>query len=125
MTVRRVVVDHVLLVVRDLEASRRFYRAALAPLGIQELKVESDGVAFGAEGMDDFAVFAGRSPTTGAHVAFDAPSREAVDAFYAAALEHGGRHRGAPAVLGAVLRALLRIPGRRSRSYPILVEIAW
>jgi catechol 2,3-dioxygenase-like lactoylglutathione lyase family enzyme len=49
MTVRRVVVDHVLLVVRDLEASRRFYRAALVPLGIQELEVESDGVAFGAE----------------------------------------------------------------------------
>jgi catechol 2,3-dioxygenase-like lactoylglutathione lyase family enzyme len=98
MTVRRVVVDHVLLVVRDLEASRRFYRAALAPLGIQELKVESDGVAFGADCMDDFAVFAGRSPTTGAHVAFDAPSREAVDAFYAVALAHGGRHRGAPGV---------------------------
>jgi catechol 2,3-dioxygenase-like lactoylglutathione lyase family enzyme len=98
MTTRRVVVDHVVLVVRDLEASRRFYRAALAPLGLVELKVESDGVAFGAEGMDDFAVVAGRSPTTGAHVAFDAPSREAVDAFYAAALEHGGRHRGAPGV---------------------------
>lgn len=70
MTVRRVV-DHVLLVVRDLEASRRFYRAALAPLGIVELKTESDGVAFGTEGMDDFAVFTGRHPTTEAHVAFD------------------------------------------------------
>jgi catechol 2,3-dioxygenase-like lactoylglutathione lyase family enzyme len=98
MTIRRVVVDHVSLVVQDLEASRRFYRAALAPLGIVELKVESDGVAFGAEGMDDFAVDAGRQPTSGAHVAFDAPNREAVDAFYAAALEHGGRHRGAPGV---------------------------
>jgi catechol 2,3-dioxygenase-like lactoylglutathione lyase family enzyme len=98
MTVRRVVVDHVVLVVRDLEASRRFYRTALAPLGIQELKVEPDGVSFGAEGLDDFAVVAGGQPTTGAHVAFDAPGREAVDAFYAAALEHGGRHRGAPGV---------------------------
>jgi catechol 2,3-dioxygenase-like lactoylglutathione lyase family enzyme len=98
MTIRRVVVDHVLLLVRDLEASRRFYRAALMPLGIVELKVESDGVAFGAEGMDDFAIFAGQSATTGAHVAFDAPRREAVDAFYGAALEHGGRHRGAPGV---------------------------
>ena len=37
MTVRRVVVDHVVLVVADLEASRRFYQAALAPLGLQEL----------------------------------------------------------------------------------------
>jgi catechol 2,3-dioxygenase-like lactoylglutathione lyase family enzyme len=98
MTIRRVVVDHVSLVVQDLGASRRFYRAALAPLGIVELTVESDGVAFGAEGMDDFAVDAGRHPTTRAHVAFDAPSREAVDAFYAAALAHGGRHRGAPGV---------------------------
>jgi catechol 2,3-dioxygenase-like lactoylglutathione lyase family enzyme len=98
MTIRRVVVDHVLLVVRDLKASRRFYRAALAPLGIVELKVEADGVAFGAEGMDDFAVFAGHQPTSGAHVAFGAPSREAVDTFYAAALAHGGRHRGAPGV---------------------------
>ena len=43
MTVRRVVVDHVLLVVQDLAASRRFYRAALAPLGIQELKADADG----------------------------------------------------------------------------------
>ena len=55
-------------------------------------------MAFGADGMDDFAIFAGRRPTSGAHVAFDAPSREAVDAFYAAALEHGGRQRDAPGV---------------------------
>jgi catechol 2,3-dioxygenase-like lactoylglutathione lyase family enzyme len=98
MTVRRVVVDHVVLVVADLEASRRFYQAALAPLGIEELNAEHGGVAFGAEGMDDFAIVAGRRPTTGAHVAFDAPSREAVDAFYAAALARGGRRRGAPGV---------------------------
>jgi predicted lactoylglutathione lyase len=31
-------------------------------------------------------------------VAFAAPSREAVDAFYTVALAHGGRHRGAPGV---------------------------
>jgi catechol 2,3-dioxygenase-like lactoylglutathione lyase family enzyme len=98
MTVRRVVVDHVVLIVADLEASRRFYQAALAPLGIEELNAEHGGVAFGAEGMDDFAIVAGRRPTTGAHVAFDAPGREAVDAFYAAALARGGRHRGAPGV---------------------------
>jgi catechol 2,3-dioxygenase-like lactoylglutathione lyase family enzyme len=109
MTIRRVVVDHVLLVVRDLKASRRFYRAVVAPLGIVELKVEADGVAFGAEGMDDFAVFAGHQPTSGAHVAFGAPSREAVDTFY---LRGGvGARRPPPGRaggLGAVLRALLR-----------------
>jgi hypothetical protein len=31
-------------------------------------------VAVGAEGMDDFAIFTGRQPTTGAHVAFDRPA---------------------------------------------------
>jgi hypothetical protein len=70
----------------------------LGLLGLRQLKVEADGVAFGAEGLDDFAVFTGRQPTSGAHVAFEAPSREAVDAFYAAALAHGGRHRRAPGV---------------------------
>jgi catechol 2,3-dioxygenase-like lactoylglutathione lyase family enzyme len=98
VTVRRVVVDHVLLIVSDLEASRRFYGAALAPLGIEELRVEHEGVSFGAEGLDDFAIFAGAPATIAAHVAFDAPSRQAVDAFYAAALANGGRERGAPGV---------------------------
>lgn len=36
MTDRHVVVDHVLFVVADLEASRRLYTAALAPLGIAD-----------------------------------------------------------------------------------------
>ena len=41
--------DHVGLTVRNLERSRRFYSAALAPLGISEL-VEMEGVvAFGRE----------------------------------------------------------------------------
>ena len=33
-------------------------------------------------------------PGDGFHVAFAAPSREAVDAFYKAALEHGGKDNG-------------------------------
>jgi catechol 2,3-dioxygenase-like lactoylglutathione lyase family enzyme len=98
LTIRRIVVDHVLLVVGDLEVSRRFYRAALAPLEIEELQVEADGVAFGAEGLDDFAVYAGAPVTTAAHVAFDAPDRAAVDAFHAAGLANGGHERGAPGI---------------------------
>jgi hypothetical protein len=49
MAVRRVV-DHVLFVVGDL-ASRRMYRAALAPLGYEELHVQEDGVHYGADGL--------------------------------------------------------------------------
>jgi hypothetical protein len=48
MTVHRVVIDHVLFVVSDWVASRRLYAAALAPLGYEELRVQEDGVHYGA-----------------------------------------------------------------------------
>jgi hypothetical protein len=70
VTSRRIVVDHVLFVVQDLPASRRLHTAALAPLGYEELNVEEDGVAYGAEGLDDFAIYQGSPVTTAAHVAF-------------------------------------------------------
>ncbi len=98
MTVRRIVVDHVLFVVEDLDASRRLYTAALAPLDYTELHVQEDGVRYGAEGLDDFAIFRGEPVTTAAHVAFDAGDREAVDAFFAAAVASGATARGEPGV---------------------------
>ncbi len=98
MTERLVIVDHVLFVVSDLEASRRFYRACLAPLGIEELHTQEDGSNFGREGLDDFAIFVGSPATTAAHVAFDAATTEHVDAFHVAALANGGRDNCAPKV---------------------------
>ncbi len=98
MTVRRVVVDHVLFVVEDLDSSRRLYTAALAPLGYVELHVQEDGVSYGADGLDDFAIFRGSPVTTAAHVAFDADDRGAVDAFFEAALANGATVRGEPGV---------------------------
>ncbi len=98
MTLRRVIVDHVDLLVRDLAASRRFYEAALTPLGFGLLAERGDGASFGVEGADDFGINQNAEPTTRAHVAFVAPNREAVDAFYAAALAAGGRERSGPAV---------------------------
>ena len=52
-------VDHVLFVVADLDASRRLYTAALAPLGYEELHVQDDGVGYGAEDLDDFWIAQG------------------------------------------------------------------
>jgi catechol 2,3-dioxygenase-like lactoylglutathione lyase family enzyme len=98
MTVRRVVVDHVLFVVNDLQASRRLYTAALAPLGYEELHVQENGVHYGPEGLDDFAIYQGSPVTTAAHVAFDAANREAVDAFFEAAVANGATPRGEPGV---------------------------
>ena len=98
MTIRRVVVDHVDLLVRDLAASRHFYEAALAPLGFGLVDERADGASFGVEGADDFGINQNAEPTTRAHVAFVALGREAVDAFYAAALAAGGREKSAPAL---------------------------
>jgi catechol 2,3-dioxygenase-like lactoylglutathione lyase family enzyme len=98
MTVRRVVVDHVLFVVRDLQASRRFYEAALRPLGFTVLSESETCVAFGVNGIDDFAICVGdEAPTSKAHVAFIAESRNAVDEFFEAALANGGREKDPPA----------------------------
>jgi hypothetical protein len=98
MTVRRIVVDHVLFVVEDLGASRRLYTAALAPLGFTELHVQEDGVSYGAEDLDDFTISRGSPVTTAAHVAFDADGRAAVDAFFEAAINNGATSRGEPGV---------------------------
>ncbi len=100
MTTRRIVVDHVLFVVSDLAASRRLYTAALAPVGYEELHVQKDGVHYGAEGLDDFAIYQGAPVTTAAHVAFDAADRASVDAFFEKALANGATARGEPGVEG-------------------------
>jgi catechol 2,3-dioxygenase-like lactoylglutathione lyase family enzyme len=99
MPERRVVIDHLTIGVRDLERSRRFYRAALAPLGFSERGPWSDEqreIAFGAEGADDFAISPSYRPGGELHIAFAADTRDAVDAFHAAALEAGARDNGPP-----------------------------
>jgi catechol 2,3-dioxygenase-like lactoylglutathione lyase family enzyme len=93
---RRPTIDHVTLRARDLPASRRFYEAALAPLSL-DLEFEHEGlVAFGSGESGKLIIYASERPITGFHVAFSAPSREAVDRFHVAALEAGGRDNGAP-----------------------------
>jgi catechol 2,3-dioxygenase-like lactoylglutathione lyase family enzyme len=98
MTDRHVVVDHVLFVVEDLPASRRLFTAALAPLGIEELDVEPDCVAYGRQQLDDFSICEGSPVTVASHVAFDAADRAQVDAFFEAALAAGASLRGEPGV---------------------------
>ena len=59
-----------------MDASRRLYTAALAPLGYEELHVQDDCVGYGAEDLDDFTICQGEPVTTAAHVAFSAEGRE-------------------------------------------------
>ncbi|SMF54118.1 Catechol 2,3-dioxygenase [Tistlia consotensis] len=95
--------DHIGFAVSDLERSKVFYAAALAPLGIaliMEVTAEQTGAGghagFGAEGKPFFWIGEGGPAATGVHVAFTAPLRAVVEAFHAAALEAGGRDNGGP-----------------------------
>lgn len=93
-------VDHVKLPAADLEASRAFYGAALAPFGYKLVYEGESSLGFGiGDGGDDDEPFALRrddSPNVGTHIAFTASSAAQVDAFHAAALAAGGRDNGAP-----------------------------
>jgi len=89
------VIDHVVLGVNDIAASRAFYEQALAPLGVRVVLDLPGYIGFGDRGMPWFFV-ASRRPTERVHVAFSAESRDLVDAFHAAALAAGGQDNGAP-----------------------------
>jgi catechol 2,3-dioxygenase-like lactoylglutathione lyase family enzyme len=90
-------IDHVQLVVRDLEASRAFYTAVL-----EVLQVPMGGEQDDFFWADEFCVStadsdAAQGKLTGpSHVAFQAADRAMVDAFHKAALAHGGKDNGAP-----------------------------
>ena len=94
-------IHHVDCEVADFERSRNFYGAALAPLGLGlVLELEREGgrrlAGFGVAPDPVFWIRAGAGAPNRVHVAFRAATRAAVDAFYAAALEAGGRDNGAP-----------------------------
>ncbi len=94
MATAQVFIDHLTLPVRDLEASRRFYRTALAPFGVEEVEAWG-GVGWGPPGRVDFYIRQGE-PAAPLHLAFAASDRATVDAFHAAALAAGGTDNGAP-----------------------------
>ena len=96
-------IDHIGLNVRDIARATEFYLEALAPLGygiVLQLSAEETGhaaaVGFGAGQKPSFWIGQTAKASGPTHVAFVAPSRAAVDAFYAAALKAGGKDNGAP-----------------------------
>ncbi len=92
-------IDHIQLVVRDLKASENFYKAVMSVLEIPVLSTDN-----GYFLADEFLVSSAESPTAAGeltgrhHLAFQAKDRATVDAFYSAALAHGGRDNGAPSI---------------------------
>jgi len=93
--------DHLSIGVSDLERAGSFYDAVLAPMGYVRL-FSKRAIGYGKPGDTDeqFAIIASgaeaRAPGVGCHIAFNAPNRDAVDAFHAAALRAGGIDEGAP-----------------------------
>lgn len=97
--------SHVGIPVSDIARAKAFYQAALAPLGMDVTmevgpdQTESGGAAigFGAKGENGlFWIGDNEKVGEGVHVAFEADSHEAVDAFHKAALAAGGRDNGKP-----------------------------
>ena len=92
--------DHISIGVRDTAAAKRFYDAALAPLGQKLLSEAPGSLGYGGKSV---GLWIGETPrpvpadtASGLHFCFAAPSRKAVDAFHAAALAAGGKDNGAP-----------------------------
>jgi catechol 2,3-dioxygenase-like lactoylglutathione lyase family enzyme len=85
------VLDHVSIQCADMAASSAFYDAVLGPLGGQRVMDFGSAIGYGAPPMPDFWI--GEQDTGNgfreSHIAFQAPSREAVRAFFAAATATG------------------------------------
>src|ERR1700760_4872990 len=76
--------DHVSIGARDVSTAKRFYSAALEPLGYTCLADDAEALGFGAE-QACFWVYQADRPVpadsqSGLHFCFTAPSRESVDA---------------------------------------------
>jgi catechol 2,3-dioxygenase-like lactoylglutathione lyase family enzyme len=90
-------VDHIQLVVKDIAASKRFYRAVF-----EVLKIPLGGEADDHIWADELFISnkesdAALGQLTGrVHLAFQGKSREVVDRFYKAAMAAGGKDFGPP-----------------------------
>jgi catechol 2,3-dioxygenase-like lactoylglutathione lyase family enzyme len=94
--------DHVSIGVADIARSKKFYDAALKPLGFSRLSDGESSLGYGEKAVQLW-LGATKTPVkadmeSGLHFCFLAKDRAAVDAFHAAALEAGGKDNGKPGV---------------------------
>ena len=93
-------INHVSIGVRDIAKTKRFYDAALTPLGYKCLSESPGSLGYGRDAVA-FWISETERPVaaddkSGLHFCFDAPTRKSADAFHAAAIEAGGRDNGKP-----------------------------
>ncbi len=94
--------SHVSIGVKDLARARKFYDAALKPLGYKCLVEGGEYLGYGA-GSPEFWLLAAKHPVpandaSGLHFCLDAKTRADVNAFYDAAIKAGGRDNGKPGI---------------------------
>ena len=105
--------DHVSIRIKDYSRSKKFYQAALAPLGYTLAMENSSGAGFRRGFIPSFWVKQGEPLNlseampdrelagcggAAVHVAFASDDRRMVEAFYRAALAAGGKDNGAPSL---------------------------
>jgi catechol 2,3-dioxygenase-like lactoylglutathione lyase family enzyme len=92
--------NHISIGVRDIARTKKFYDAALTPLGYTALSASDTSLGYGKDAValwisqTDKPVPADMS--SGLHFCFDAPTRKSVAAFHAGALKAGGKDNGKP-----------------------------
>lgn len=90
-------IDHIQLVVRDIAASKRFYKAVFAVLGIPVGGEADDHLWADELFISNQESKAAIGQLTGrVHLAFQGKSRQIVEQFHRAALAAGGKDFGAP-----------------------------
>jgi catechol 2,3-dioxygenase-like lactoylglutathione lyase family enzyme len=90
-------IDHIQLVVRDIEASRAFYTAVFETLQVPMDKGAEDHFFADELFISTADSEAAQGELTGRHhIAFQARDRAMVDAFHRTALAHGGKDNGKP-----------------------------
>lgn len=85
-------IDHIHLRARDLDKTKRFYRAVLTAIGRADAIHETDGY-FSA---DELWIDAADGPTSRIHLAFQVPDHDTVARFHAEGLAAGGKDNGGP-----------------------------
>lgn len=101
-------IDHTGFVVSDLARARAFYDAIAKPLGLGTVDNGPEAFLLGKSAEDPIPYLwigvsrpsywaeGSRAGLNQTHIAFVAPSKAVVDAFYEAALNAGGRDNGKP-----------------------------
>ena len=84
--------DHVHLRVANLEASKKFYSAVFESLGFTDVLQEGPDHFF----ADELFVDKADGYVSQVHIAFQAKNQKAVQSFYKAALNAGGKDNGEP-----------------------------